>query len=522
MKKLIRVLLIFLAVVIAILAAAGGTAWWYVASIFEEPPMPVVADETRRGTTGGDVVGYVDRLDANAWLGIPYAAPPVGPLRWRAPQPPEPWSGVRESLVRGPQCPQRELGPGPGLSGDEDCLSLNVWSPAHAAESDRALPVMFWIHGGGNHIGEGGTPLYNGARLAGTHDVVVVSINYRLGPLGWFRHPALATGDPLDDSGNYGVLDIIHALRWVRDNVAAFGGDPGNVTVFGESAGGWNAQALMVSPLAAGLYHKVIAQSGGLRIVPMAEAQEYGPTERTSFRELVDNLLLAGDAGLDPSGARARQESMGRHELAGYLRSKGALEILAAQGGTATLLGDGHVLPDDLQAAELFAARRYNVTPAIFGTNRDEVKLFAAFSPEATDRLFGILPYRVRDPERYDRDTGYSSDAWKVGAVDDAWPFRCATAQGPWENGPPAGREKRRRRPHVVVPAHHGRPAGPVARAYRFDWDAMRSVGTLDLARLFGAAHALEIPFVFGTDGDSAAAVGLFCRSPARLWSSTG
>ncbi|MDE0349217.1 MAG: carboxylesterase family protein [Gammaproteobacteria bacterium] len=473
MKKLIRILLILLAVAIAVLAAAGGTAWWYVASIFEEPPMPVVAAETRRSTIGGEVVGYVDRLDTNAWLGIPYAAPPVGPLRWRAPQPPEPWSGVRESLVRGPQCPQGELGPGPGLAGDEDCLSVNVWSPTHAADSDRALPVMFWIHGGGNHIGEGGTPLYNGARLAGTHDVVVVSINYRLGPLGWFHHPALATGDPLDDSGNYGVLDIIHALRWVRDNVAAFGGDPGNVTIFGESAGGWNVQALMVSPLAVGLYHKAIAQSGGLRIVPVAEAQEYGPAGRTSFRELVDNLLMADDAGLDSPGARARQESMAEEELAGYLRSKRAQEILAAQGGagfggTATLLGDGHVLPDDLQAAELFAAGRYNVTPAIFGTNRDEVKLFAAFSPEATDRLFGFLPYRVRDPERYDRDTGYSSDAWKVGAVD-----------------------------RLAVPLRAAQ--GPTVFAYRFDWDAMRSVGTLDLARLFGAAHALEIPFVFGT-----------------------
>ena len=471
MKKLIRILLIVLAVVIAILAAAGGTAWWYVARVFEEPPMPVVAAETRRSIAGGEVVGYVDRLDTHAWLGMPYAAPPVGPLRWRAPQPPEPWNGVRESLVRGPQCPQRELGPGPGLAGDEDCLSVNVWTPAHAADSDRLLPVMFWIHGGGNHIGSGGTPLYNGARLAGTHDVVVVSFNYRLGPLGWLRHPALRNGDPLDDSGNYGVLDIVHALRWVQANVAHFGGDAGNVTIFGESAGGWNVVAMMVSPLAAGLYHGAIVQSGGLRMAPAAEAEEYGASDATSSRQLVDNLLLADDPSLDEAGARARQAAMEDAELAAYVRSKNAMDILAAQAGagfgTPTLFGDGHVLPDDLQTAELLAAGHYNATPVILGTNRDEVKLFQAFSEEATERWFGIVPHRVRDPERYDRETAYGSDAWKVRGVDSlAAPLRAAQ--------------------------------GPTVFAYRFDWDAMRTVGTLDIARLLGAAHALEIPFVFG------------------------
>ena len=472
MKKLIRILLILLAVVIAILAAAGGTAWWYLARVFEEPPTPTVAAETRRSIADGEVVGYVDRLDTYAWLGIPYAAPPVGPLRWRAPQPPEPWSGVREGLVRGPQCPQRELGPGAGLSGDEDCLSVNVWSPARVADSDRFLPVMFWIHGGGNHLGSGGTPLYNGARLAGTHDVVVVSFNYRLGPLGWLRHPALRNGDPLDDSGNYGVLDIVHALRWVQANVAHFGGDPGNVTIFGESAGGWNVVAMMVSPLAAGLYHGAIVQSGGLRMAPVAEAEEYGASDATSSRQLVDSLLMADDPSLDEAAARARQAAMGDPELAAYLRSKSAIEILAAQAGagfgTPSLFGDGHVLPDDLQTAELLAAGRYNATPVILGTNRDEVKLFQAFSEEVTERWFGIVPYRVRDPERYDRETAYGSDAWKVRGVDSlATPLRAAQ--------------------------------GPTVFAYRFDWDAMRTVGTLDIARLLGAAHALEIPFVFGT-----------------------
>ena len=474
MKMFIRTLLILVALVVALAAVAGGTAWWYLARVFEEPPVPEVAAQTRRSVAGGDVVGYVDRMDTHAWLGIPFAAPPVGALRWRAPQPVEPWSGVRESLVRGSQCPQMELGFGSEFAGEEDCLYLNVWSPAHVADSGRRLPVMFWIHGGGNRIGEGGTPLYNGANLAGTHDVVVVSFNYRLGPLGWLRHPALRNGDPLDDSGNYGVLDIIHALHWVRANVAEFGGDPANVTIFGESAGGWNVLAMMVSPLAAGLYHKAIVQSGGLRMAPVAEAEEYGAGdgEALSSREMADNLLMADDPGLDETAARARQAAMGEAELAAYLRSKSASEIVSAAAtgfrGTPTLIGDGHVLPSGVQTAALFAAGRYNVTPVILGTNRDETKLFAAFSEEATDRWFGVFPYRVRDPARYGRDTAYGSDAWKVRGVDS-----------------------------LALPLRTGQ--GPTVFAYRFDWDALRSVGSLDLAQLIGAAHALEIPFVFGT-----------------------
>ena len=191
MKHLVRILLALLAAVIALVAVAGGAAWWYVARIFEEPPVPAVAAETQRRIRDGDIVGYVDRADTYAWLGIPFAAPPVGDLRWRAPRPPDPWTDVREAVVRGSQCPQRRFLAGGGVAGDEDCLYLNVWSPAAVADSDRRVPVMVWIHGGGNRIGEGASPLYNGAHLAGAHEVVVVSFNYRLGPLGWLGHPAL-------------------------------------------------------------------------------------------------------------------------------------------------------------------------------------------------------------------------------------------------------------------------------------------------------------------------------------------
>ena len=474
MRKALRILLLLVGVVVALGGVVAGTAYWYVSRLTAESPMPTADPNTRRRVETGEIVGFADRASTHAWLGIPYAAPPLGDLRWRAPRPPEPWSDVRPVLTTGPQCPQPVIFPGgPNMAGEEDCLFLNVWTPEHSREP---LPVMFWIHGGGNHIGQGGSPLYSGANLAGTHNVVVVTVNYRLGPLGWLSHPALREGkSPADDSGNYAVLDILRALKWAGANVAQFGGDPGNVTIFGESAGGFNVLAAMVSPLAAGLYHKAIVQSGGLRIIPIHEAENYRDDEpagqEMSSRELLNNLLMGDEPGRTRAEAKAMQQAMPNPEIAAYLRAKTPGEILSAQQGTGStpyLLGDGFVLPDDAQPAELFAdLTRYNSTPVILGTNRDETKLFRALAPETTERLFGTLPYRVREPDRYDHRVAYGSDAWKVRAVDSlAAPLRSAQ--------------------------------GATVFAYRFDWDELDSFLTLDLGRLFGAAHALEIPFVFG------------------------
>ena len=476
MRKAVRILLITVAVIVALAALAGTTGYWYVSRLTAESPPPPVDAQTQRRIDNGEVVGFTDKADTYGWLGIPYAAPPVDDLRWRSPRPPKPWSGVRTALVAGPQCPQPALIGDAGVAGDEDCLYLNVWAPADVAEAGRKAPVMFWIHGGGNHIGTGGSAIYNGANLAGTHSVTVVTFNYRLGPLGWLTHPALRDNDdPADDSGNYGLLDILHALQWVQTNIAQFGGDPRNVTIFGESAGGFNVLAAMASPLAAGLYHKAIVQSGGLRIVPVAQAENYVDDESAeqtmSSRELVNKLLIRDNPAMSRSDAKARQDAMPAAEIATYLRAKTAAEIVGGQqglGGTPYLFGDGHVLPADAQAHELFAdPTRYNVTPVMLGTNRDEVKLFLALAPTATERLFDVVPYRVREPARYDREAAYGSDAWKLRGVDSlATPLRASQ--------------------------------GPTVFAYRFDWDELRRILTLDLAKLFGAAHALEIPFVFG------------------------
>jgi para-nitrobenzyl esterase len=223
------------------------------------------ADDIVARTVAGQVEG-VSENGLSVFKGIPFAQAPLGPLRWKAPQPAAPWNGVRLAKTFGAACPQpprlgaRNDGLGAGVGAQsEDCLTLNVWSPS---PSGRA-PVMIWIHGGAHRFGASSLPFYNGEALA-RQGVVLVSINYRLGFLGYFAHPALTKEAAAGEcSGNFGLLDQIAALAWVRDNIAAFGGDPANVTVFGESAGGASLLYLLASPKAQGLFHKAIVQSGG-------------------------------------------------------------------------------------------------------------------------------------------------------------------------------------------------------------------------------------------------------------------
>lgn len=203
--------------------------------------------------------------EGGVWVykGIPYAAPPVGELRWKEPQPAEPWKEVRPCTEFGPACPQPSSDDQGGFMAvgetSEDCLYLNVWSPAETP--GERLPVMVWIHGGAFRTGAGSQAVYDGVNLA-EKDVVVVTINYRLGPLGFFAHPLLTEESPNGSSGNYGLLDQVAALEWVERNIASFGGDPDNVTVFGESAGAMSICDLMASPLAEGLFDRAIVQSG--------------------------------------------------------------------------------------------------------------------------------------------------------------------------------------------------------------------------------------------------------------------
>jgi para-nitrobenzyl esterase len=355
------------------------------------------------------------------------------------------------------------------MVGNEDCLYLNVWAPANA----RNLPVMLWIHGGGNTIGQGGT--YNGAHLAAAENVVVITINYRLGPFGWFSHPDLARGNPLDDSGNYGTLDVVRALEWTRDNVSAFGGNPDNVTVFGESAGATDTLAMMASPLAAGLFDRAIVQSGGFMVTDMAAAQNFLPDggHTMSSRELVANLLVADGTVDSLDAARDYETDMGPARLREYLYGKSAEEIFALFEQTPFGMinvpdnfGDGYVLPDMTTEAIFSSPDNYNVVPVILGTNRDEPALFMFRNPENLDRFLWIFP-RLADEDAYLRAVRYGAESWKYRGVDSL--------------------------------ARYMRASGnPDVYGYRFDWDEEGSVLGFDLSKALGAAHGLEIAFVFG------------------------
>ena len=232
-------------------------------------------------TDKGAVEGTAAASGIRAFKGIPYAAPPVGALRWKAPQPAAAWTGVRKADAFGARCPQVKVWDDMVFRDEmsEDCLYLNVWTPADA----KKLPVMVWIHGGGFVAGSASEPRQDGERLAGK-GVVVVSLNYRLGVFGFLAHPELTKESPRHASGNYGMLDQVAALQWVKANIAAFGGDPGNVTIFGESAGSFAVSALMASPAAKGLFHRAIGESGAfftagdqtLAPRPLAESEQDG------------------------------------------------------------------------------------------------------------------------------------------------------------------------------------------------------------------------------------------------------
>jgi para-nitrobenzyl esterase len=238
---------------------------------------PIVA------VTGGQLQGAALEKGGAVFKGVPFAEPPVGALRWREPAPVKPWNGVRDAMAFGSPCTQSPQLNRAGIVAKEDCLYLNVWTPEWPIRSKK--PVMVWVPGGGNYFGSGSTPTFDGESLA-SHGVVLVTMNYRLGSLGFFSHPALSQESPHHASGNQGILDQIAALTWVRDNIANFGGDPENVTVFGESAGSLDVSVLMTSSLSRGLFKRVIGESGSVVGLgaPLALAQSEKNGESTATR----------------------------------------------------------------------------------------------------------------------------------------------------------------------------------------------------------------------------------------------
>jgi para-nitrobenzyl esterase len=449
---------------------------------------PVADPATTRSLAGlGTVTGSAGLYGGHAWLGIPFAKPPVGELRWRAPLPPEPF-GELAALEHTSVCPQfaNAFGgvnnvPSGSLTGSEDCLALDVYAPAFGAgempRGAQQLPVMFWIHGGGNSIGT--NSFYDGSRLASEQNVIVVAVNYRLGVLGWMRHPKLNDGlGAIEQSGNFGTLDLIRGLEWVRDHIGSFGGDADNVTIFGESAGGHNVFTMLASPLADGLFHRAISQSGGTWEATPANAENFVDDDdpgdvRSSSENLLDYLQQDGRAA-DRAEAKQLLAGMTADEVASYLRSKPISEVFSVfvDNGSGMVrsprvFSDGAVLPE-VNIAEVLQSEpgRLHRVPLMLGTNRDEDKLFQFFNPNYVTRYLEIIP-RVHDAHAYQRDAGLMSRAWKLSGAD--YPAQLLSETRPGE---------------VFV--------------YRWDWDEQPSVLWADLGWLIGAGHGFEIPFVFG------------------------
>ena len=314
--------------------------------------------------TGGMIQGVVED-GMTIFKGIPFAAPPVGDLRWKAPQPVVPWEGVRNADKFGPS-PFANMGPQDNSS--EDCLYLNVWTPAQSPK--EKLPVMVWIYGGGFSMGT--SSFYDGAPIA-RQGVVLVTINYRVGKLGYFAHPALSAENPQHVSGNYGILDQIAALRWVQDNIAAFGGDPSKVTIFGESAGGISVSMLCASPLAKGLFRGAISQSGS----------SFGPIRPKSYPgENMKSLAQAEREGVEYA------ESVGA-TTAEALRALDPAELsrqTVVTGGAWPCV-DGYVIPDDQY--KMYEAGNYNDVALLIGYNSDEGDSFG-FTEDPKDHVAAV------------------------------------------------------------------------------------------------------------------------------------
>ena len=375
---------------------------------------------------------------------IPFAQPPVGDLRWRAPLPAKAWSGVRDATVFGPMCNQND---NKQLPHSEDCLQLNVWTPKSAATSPA--PVMVWVHGGGNTAGSGMEALFNGEALA-RNGVVVVNINYRLGVLGFFAHPDLTKESPHHAAGNYGLADQILALRWVQQNIAKFGGNAANVTVFGESAGASDVNALIASPLIKGLFSRVIAQSG-----PVGAQASLADSEKRG----VDFAASFGFTGAD---ALAKLRGLSDAQL----MEKGAQ-------GAMGITVDGWVLPEP--ATRIYAEGREQKVALLIGNNSQEMQPRGAqndirqmisqrYGPLA-DRALALYGVSGASEPQPDPENGTVLLQF---TTDNS--FRCGTVQELiWHSA-----------------------AGNATYQYQFS-------RTVHGKEALGAPHASEIPFIFGT-----------------------
>ena len=430
-------------------------------------------------TSSGITNGYLQNSVVN-WDDIPYAQPPIEDLRWMAPKK---LDNIAYLNTINPQennfCVQEPSGLGGSdgnsfFSGSEDCLYLDIKRPKKI--DDEPLPVMFWIHGGGNTSGL--KDLYDFSTLVKKHNVIVVSINYRLGPFGWFTHPSIQDlQSGLDMTSNFGTLDIIAALEWVQSNISLFGGDPNNVTIFGESAGGHNVLSLLVAKQAKGLFHKAISQSGYTttysKKTAFKQTGESATSKHTSWN-VVNKIIKDKSLDFIQEGnnikVRGLLKSLTAEEFFKYYAERPSYENLTI------LTADGIVIPEIGLTKALSKKEYVNHVPTIAGSNKDEVKLWLASAKYFVDlnysffgSIFGVPKVVLNDKNAFNIFNSYRSRAWKIRGVDD--PLRSLHVSGNKD-----------------------------LYAYRYDWDDHRRFIIADFKELIGAAHATEIPLLTGNN----------------------
>lgn len=401
---------------------------------------------------GGRIEGTV-KDGLRIWQGIPYAAPPVGELRWRAPQPVVPWQGVRDTKALPPACQQSATWI--NLPESEDCLYLNVWAPR--ATKGEKRPVMVWIHGGGYYGGSASQPLFDGAHIA-RHGVIVVTLNYRLGVFGFFSHPELAAEGKV--AGNQGLLDQVAALQWVKRNIAALGGDPGRVTIFGESAGSESVAILTTSPLAKGLFQRAIGESGNMAM----------PIDGSDYK--------AFDKAAAETNGAALGKTLNAPHLADLRRIDAA--TLVKQPWSPGAIVDGYLVPADMTAA--YKTGQANHVQLLVGWNADEGKdlapeilgtsdFGAERFPGLVEQLIGHRPSQAL-LEAYPAKSDAEAKAQLFKLTTDYWSWRMAKWAG----------------------LHTTSNSGP---AYVYDFVHIPAEPATPCGYGCGAGHGAEIRYVF-------------------------
>ena len=427
-------------------------------------------------TSSGQVFGS-KKKNVIIYEDIPYAEPPEGNLRWMAPR------KITDKKKISPKennfCIQRpsNLGGAEGENffvGSEDCLYLDVFTPKNI-DSNSNLPVMFWIHGGGNTSGL--KDLYDFSKMVSKYNVIFVRINYRLGPFGWFTHPAIQGFQQGDDkTSNFGTLDIVMALKWVQENISKFGGDSENVTIFGESAGGHNVLSLLVSKKAKGLFHKAISMSGYTTSISTLDA--YSPSDKTStFNYSSKEVVKKLDKLFDLNSYSGENENEKIREMLLSLAAEDFFKVYAERetyDELPLLTADGVAIPKIGLKESLSDKNHVNIVPTIAGSNRDEVKLWLSTARYFVDLEYSLIGSLLRIPkvklnnsDSFEAFNFYRSSAWQIRGV-----------KNPLNSLASVGNNN--------------------LYAYRYDWDDHRRLVVADFRQLIGAAHATEIPLLAG------------------------